>query len=266
MKKLMGAALRTGGAWQYLRFWAGVIGFLLFSGCALANSQRLLVTDENAPGEDWPVAEILHQGEAYYQFILSYGYQLRHTIDEDYAQAVSALQQALRYEPDSALLHTELARLLLQSGDANTALQACQKAVGLAPEYPPAQLLLGRLQARLQHPDAAKVAFQKAIALQPDDPEAYLELSAVLMEAGQPDEAFETLQAFCNGSLTRCAASMHSVVCMRKKATTPKPNRTSSGLWNNSPALSGPSAFWARSMSYKRIIQMPWTSTAVPCS
>ena len=198
--------------WQCLRLCIGIVIFLLFNGCALANPQRVLVADEAAKDKpQWSRHEILQQRDAYFHALLSYAYQLRSQIPQHLAKAVQELEQAVRSQPDVAFLYAELARLQLRRGELQPALEAAQAALEREPDSHPAYRLVGKAHARLQQYDEAQAALEKAIELQPDDADAYLDLSALHAKAGRPQAAVAVLEAL----LTRRPDSLRGLFCAR---------------------------------------------------
>ena len=122
MKRVSVPSVCVGDVWKCLRLWTGVISFILFSGCALANSQRGFVVDETVGGKAaWDRQAIVDQRDAYYHAILSYAYQLRNQIPEHLAKATAEVKEALQYRPQTAYLHAELARLQLRQGELEAA-------------------------------------------------------------------------------------------------------------------------------------------------
>ena len=77
--------------WKRLRLWTGVVSFLLFSGCALANPPRGLVIDETAGGKAvWDRQAVMDQRDAYYHAMLSYAYRFRNLLPEHLAKAATS--------------------------------------------------------------------------------------------------------------------------------------------------------------------------------
>src|SRR5688572_15162810 len=155
----------------------GLISLLLLHGCAVARSLHTAAVNGGAKDtETMDVQEVLRRGESYYHYLLSYAFQLRNDLEEHLVQAIGEMQEALKQQPESVFLQTELARLQMRRGDMTAALRACQQAIALAPDHAPAHLLLGAVYVNLQKKEEAKAAFRKAIALDPLQEDGYLYL------------------------------------------------------------------------------------------
>src|SRR6266511_3505915 len=95
-------SLAIGGrVWSRLGLWLGSVSFLLLcSSCAAAHMPRAAAVDD-----------MVTSGEAYYHFMRSYA-SLRGSTEENQLDgAIAELREALRVQPETVFLHTELARL-----------------------------------------------------------------------------------------------------------------------------------------------------------
>ena len=99
-------------------------------------------------------------------------------------EAEDALREALRMEPDNAMLHVNLGNLQDQAGQKDDALKSYLKALELEPKNVNAHYNLGLLYVELGKYQEAKKAFSEALQLAPDDPETKKQLDLVTKKLG----------------------------------------------------------------------------------
>ena len=105
------------------------------------------------------------------------------------------MQEALKQQPESVFLYTELARLQMRRGDMAAALQACQQAIALAPDHRACRMYSSGLYTSIcNRRKRRKAAFRRAIALDPMQEDGYLYLGTLYAEAGKRPEAIEVFQ------------------------------------------------------------------------
>ena len=107
-------------------------------------------------------------------------------------EAETAYRGLLATDPRRAVLHQNLARLLLENGRFAEAMDALEAALALEPQSAELALLSGRVWAELGDFSQAAGWFQRALRLDPECHEAHCQLGVVALEHGDPEKA-ETL-------------------------------------------------------------------------
>ncbi|GMN45504.1 hypothetical protein TIFTF001_014696 [Ficus carica] len=92
--------------------------------------------------------------------------------DGKYREALGKWEAALTLTPESAVLHEQKAQVLLEIGDAWSALKAASRTTELEPSWAEAWITLGRAQLNFGEPDSAIQSFDRALAIKPDSEEA----------------------------------------------------------------------------------------------
>ncbi|OMO62661.1 Tetratricopeptide-like helical [Corchorus olitorius] len=92
--------------------------------------------------------------------------------DGKYREALGKWEAALNLMPENAVLHEQKAQVLLEIGDAWSALKAATRATELEPSWAEAWVTLGRAQLNFGEPDSAIESFDRALAIKPDFVEA----------------------------------------------------------------------------------------------
>ena len=123
--------------------------------------------------------------DAYYHYAAA---QLKARQDR-LQDALGELRQAIKHDPETALLWVQLAQWLLRTGDMPGALEAAQKAVALDPARPPARLTLADLFRRQKLFTDAERELEQAIAQDPQSQDAYLALAQQHFEQKAYDKA-----------------------------------------------------------------------------
>lgn len=91
--------------------------------------------------------------------------------DGKYHEALRKWESALTLMPEKAVLHEQKAQVLLEIGEAWSALKAATRATELEPSWAEAWITLGRAQLNFGEPDSAIESFDRALALKPDSVE-----------------------------------------------------------------------------------------------
>jgi predicted O-linked N-acetylglucosamine transferase (SPINDLY family) len=114
----------------------------------------------------------------------------------DVAAGEALIRRAIAAAPGEAVFHSNLSRLLWQTGRKAEAVAAQREAVRLAPRSPVEQYALGVALMRLKEPAAeggnqreAEACYRGALSLKPDYPEAWNALGVLLMRQGKRGEA-----------------------------------------------------------------------------
>ncbi|KAG8378213.1 hypothetical protein BUALT_Bualt08G0114400 [Buddleja alternifolia] len=89
-----------------------------------------------------------------------------------YREALGKWESAITLVPERAVLHEQKAQILLELGEAWSALKAAARATELEPKWAEAWITLGRAQLNFGEPDSAIESFDKALAIKPDSMEA----------------------------------------------------------------------------------------------
>jgi tetratricopeptide (TPR) repeat protein len=110
-------------------------------------------------------------------------------------EAASALETALRLEPDDPEVHGDLGIVLASLGRTADARPHLEQAVALAPASPPAHNNLGNVLAGAGNLDAAVEQYREAVRLEPQYADAQNNLANVLVQQGKNDEAIERYEA-----------------------------------------------------------------------
>jgi len=113
----------------------------------------------------------------------------------DYPTALNLLRDAIEVDPESAMLHGEMAELKLKIGQVPEALDYIKKAIKLDPAYRPPYALGGILMGSTGKDLEAATYLRTAIKLDPSKEDAYLHLSVSLTRLFEYEEAVTTLKA-----------------------------------------------------------------------
>ncbi|XVE95572.1 hypothetical protein REPUB_Repub02eG0109800 [Reevesia pubescens] len=92
--------------------------------------------------------------------------------DGKYREALGKWEAALNLMPENAVLHEQKAQVLLEIGDAWSALKAAIRATELEPSWAEGWITLARAQLNFGEPDTAIESFDRALAIKPDSVEA----------------------------------------------------------------------------------------------
>jgi Tfp pilus assembly protein PilF len=125
-----------------------------------------------------------------------------------FAEAVPALEHALRLDPRSANAHNQLGGALISIGRAREAIPHLRQAAALAPDDERMQFNLGYALNAVGLPADAAQAFRRAIAINPDFAEAHDNLGVFLLSRNQLPEALVHLRKAA--ALAPNSADVHS--------------------------------------------------------
>ena len=106
-----------------------------------------------------------------------------------WAEAISALRQAIALSPDNAFTHLNLGTALFETGDAKGSLDEFQTAVRLSPSLSKANYGAGIVLEATGHDQEAIVAFSKAVDSDPASVEARMSLADALRRNGRERES-----------------------------------------------------------------------------
>lgn len=107
------------------------------------------------------------------------------------AEALDALEQAARLEPENEEVLAAKAAILLQLGQVQEALESCRAAVAACPSSPVSRLNLGVALEQAGDPAAALDAYDRALALDSEFIPAWLNRGTVLTRLGRLADALE---------------------------------------------------------------------------
>jgi tetratricopeptide (TPR) repeat protein len=184
---------------QYLKLLFLFVGFLL--ACAAAPAQKLPPQSPSKPIDlDRELEEQVPPDRAasYYHFSLAKWLEERGNT----AKTLSEMQTALKYNPNSAVIHLEIAALLEKSGNINGAIEHAEKATQLDPKDPDPHWFLANLYFRPQmreKPEGIQKAVQELEKLReliPGDERLYYALGGAYFELNQPEKAIQAFEKF----------------------------------------------------------------------
>ena len=139
-------------------------------------------------------------GRSYYHFALAKWNEAQ----EDLGKAISEMREALRYNENSAAVRVELAALLQNVGDTQSALQAAEEAVRLDPRNTDAHWLLANIYSRTSGRGAAgREGLDKTVKeletlrdIDPADERAYYALGGAYFDLEEPEKAIQAFEKF----------------------------------------------------------------------
>ncbi len=102
---------------------------------------------------------------------------------------IKAIEDNIERLPDKVVSYSYLAKLYLEEGMLDEAINSYTNALRIEPEYTDAQSNLGVVLARQGRLDEAIIHFNEAIRIKPDFAEAHSNFGYVLMHIGREDEA-----------------------------------------------------------------------------
>ncbi len=118
------------------------------------------------------------------------------TIPGRLPEAISEYQAALRIEPNSDRVHTDLGNALAQTGRLAEAIAEYREAVRISPNSPiPHVDLANALASDPAHLAETIAEYETALRLKPDYVQGHINLGALLASTGQMDEAIPHFQA-----------------------------------------------------------------------
>jgi tetratricopeptide (TPR) repeat protein len=118
----------------------------------------------------------------------------------DYPKALSEMQIALKYNPDSSTIHLAIAALLEKTGSIQEAIDHAKKAAQLDPSDPDPHWLLANIYFRPQLRGNSSTdgirELEKLKELAPDDDRVYYALGSAYFELNQPEKAIQAFEKF----------------------------------------------------------------------
>ncbi|MEM1176843.1 MAG: tetratricopeptide repeat protein [Acidobacteriota bacterium] len=115
--------------------------------------------------------------------------------DRLFEQASQQLRRVLERDPENLAALVDLSSALEGMGDLDAAHSAIERALRLDPDYDRLYLLMARLEARLDQPEKALELVDLAISKDPRNPDALIQKSVLLARTGRADEAVTVLAA-----------------------------------------------------------------------
>lgn len=117
------------------------------------------------------------------------------THEGDYPAALNLLREAIILDPNSAILHGEIADIKLKIGQIPESLEYINKSIALDPNYRPPYLIGGVLMSSVGKDWEAADYLRKAVKIDPKKEDAYLHLALSLTRLFEYEEAVSTLKA-----------------------------------------------------------------------
>ena len=110
-------------------------------------------------------------------------------------EALSTLSNAMQAHPRNEILHSELGRIQLLSGNLVAAEASFRRALELKPDYPEAMNDLAGCLIRADKAKEAETYFRLALMVKPSDPKMHMNLGMTLLRLGRNADAAEAFRA-----------------------------------------------------------------------
>lgn len=110
--------------------------------------------------------------------------------------SVGSLREAIRLDPDSAMMHHNMAYALLRKGSLDSAQKEIQKAVALNSSNAAIRDTYALILDTLNQPEQAQSELREAIRISPAYPPAHYHLAVLLLKIKQFDEGYRELEQF----------------------------------------------------------------------
>src|SRR6185369_13159095 len=149
--------------------------------CASAHDPTI-TNDDQLPRR---VAVADPRGDAYYAYSVA---QMNIQAGR-FKDAVPYMRTAIKRDPNSAALWTQLAQLLMRADNLDEAVIAARKAVELAPDQVSTHMTLAELLRAQRKIPEAEAELEKSIQLSPSSEEPYLTLARIYVEQKNYDKA-----------------------------------------------------------------------------
>ena len=101
--------------------------------------------------------------DVYYDYLSAQ----RYVSEKQFDKAIEAYERALKIDPRSPILLTELAVIYLRQGKIDVALKLAEQSIESSPDYSPSYLLLGQLYASKGQIGPAVDAYKRVIDVEP---------------------------------------------------------------------------------------------------
>lgn len=128
---------------------------------------------------------------------------------KDFSQAITYLQQAIRFQPKEPTIQLHLANVLKMQGAYTEAAELLEKTVKSHPDYVPAFNNLGTIYYAKGDIDKSILLYRQAIAKEPNYADAYYNLGLAFIKNNQPDAAIPMLQRLLEHIPDHFAARFH---------------------------------------------------------
>ncbi|MDE2292533.1 MAG: tetratricopeptide repeat protein, partial [Elusimicrobia bacterium] len=153
-------------------------------------------------------------GKAAYQHYLK---ALLYSNQGQYPEAMREYDAALALDPESETVCEEAARLALQHGDNDRALQLAQRLVTLAPQSAEAEYLLGQVRWARGDGDEARAAFEQALALKPGYGDALFALGN-LLSSQSPGDALKYLETYVAQNPDDASQALYQIALLQSRS------------------------------------------------
>src|SRR5207249_3406015 len=164
--------------------WPGltvIVAATALAGCASAG-QPTITADDEIPRRVVPVDP---RSDAYYSYTVAQMY----VQGGRFKDAVPYMRTAIKKDPNSAALWTQLAQLLMRADSLDEAVAAARRAVELAPDQVSTHTTLAELLRTQRKIPEAEAELERAIQLSPGAEEPYLTLARIYVEQKSYDKA-----------------------------------------------------------------------------
>ena len=114
----------------------------------------------------------------------------------DLKKAIELINLAIKNDPDSVYLQSELAKMHWQNKDMASALRIVDNLIKKHPDNVECLVLYGKINHALKNLDAAKTAYEKAIFKDPNQEEIFMLLGGIYSDEGNLDFALQIYNKF----------------------------------------------------------------------
>src|SRR6267378_926053 len=178
------AAVASAARRLLTKAWPGLTIIVAATGlvsCASVN-QPTIAGDDEIPRR---VVAADPRSDAYYAYTVAQMYVQAGRFKD----AVPYMKTAIKKDPDSAALWTQLAQLLMRADNVDEAVSAARRAVELAPDQVSTHMTLAELLRTQRKFPEAEAELERAIQLSPSSEEPYLTLARIYVEQKTYDKA-----------------------------------------------------------------------------
>jgi tetratricopeptide (TPR) repeat protein len=166
---------------------------LLLTGCgAFLSTPQNIGQASVVPKDHHPM--IASQSSPRAQALLAFAQFRLHGTDGDWEAALTALERAVAFDPQSAYLQLLRARVYLHLERPDAAVVLLNQLIGESPFVPETHLLLGDVYLMQQRGLDAVDHFNRALELTPDNESLHLRLAMAFVQLERVDEALATLE------------------------------------------------------------------------